>query len=168
MDVLVVGRRAVAIAATAALRSGIRSLTADVAHAEDIPRMVEAAASEHGRIDLLVNNAAVLRAATLEDTELQQAREMWATNVLAPTLLAKAALPYLVVSRGSIINVSSTFGGKPAPGVGQYEATKAALELADRGVRVNAVAPGPTESEGLERSVMSEGDIERVKAAERE
>ncbi|HEV7451580.1 MAG TPA: SDR family oxidoreductase [Pseudonocardiaceae bacterium] len=175
MDVLVVGRRAAAISGTAALCSGIRHLVADVADPKDTPRVVHAAAAELGRLDVLVNNAAILRPAPLEKIELASAREVWETNVLGPTLLAQAALPHLVASRGAIVNVSSTFGTKPAPQISQYGASKAALEqltrswvleLADRGVRVNAVAPGPTQSEGLSRSGLSSAQIEQVKAEE--
>lgn len=158
MDVLAVGRRPTALSETAAMGSGIRQLVADVADPENISTVVHTAATELGRIDLLVNNAAILRPAPLEKIELASARELWEINVLGPTLLAQAALPHLVSCRGAIINISSTFGAKPAPGISQYGAGKAALEsltrswaleLADRDVRVNAIAPGPTESEVL-------------------
>ena len=85
------------------------------------------------------------------------------------------ALPHLLDSRGSIINTSSTFGTKPAPGPSLYGASKAALEHATRswalelagdGVRVNAVVPGPTESEALDRIGLSDAEIEQVKADE--
>jgi NAD(P)-dependent dehydrogenase (short-subunit alcohol dehydrogenase family) len=167
MDVLVVGRRPAAISQTAALCSGIRHLVADVAEPKDTPRVVHAAAAELGRLDILVNNAAILRPAPLEKIELVSAREVWETNVLGPTLLAQAALPHLVASRGAIVNVSSTFGTKPAPQISQYGASKAALEqltiswaleLADRGVRVNAVAPGPTQSEAEPLRVVLRAD----------
>lgn len=79
-------------------------------------------------------------------------------NVFGPSLLAAAALPYLAVAKGSIINVSSTFGHKPVAGLSHYASSKAALEhltrcwaleLAPHGVRVNAIAAGPTESGAL-------------------
>jgi NAD(P)-dependent dehydrogenase (short-subunit alcohol dehydrogenase family) len=85
---------------------------------------------------------------------------LFATNVVGPTLMTQAALPALKATRGAVVNVSSTAGIKPAPPVAQYGATKAALdhltrcwalELAPSGVRVNAVAPGPTESGMLDR-----------------
>jgi NAD(P)-dependent dehydrogenase (short-subunit alcohol dehydrogenase family) len=75
-----------------------------------------------------------------------------------PSLLSAAALPYLASSKGSIVNVSSTLGQKQTPGLSHYAASKAALdhltrcwalELAPQGVRVNAVAAGPTETGAL-------------------
>jgi NAD(P)-dependent dehydrogenase (short-subunit alcohol dehydrogenase family) len=176
MDVLVIGRREQSLRDTADLHPGIRYLVGDITEAADVAAAVRVAAAAHDRIDVVVNNAGIINPAPLEKIEEGAALAVWRTNVLAPTLLAKAALPYLVRTRGVIINVSSTFGGKPAPGVSQYGASKAALEqltrswaveLADRGVRVNAVAPGPTESGALRGAGVSPEVIEQLKAEER-
>src|SRR5690606_14740569 len=100
---------------------------------------------------------------------------LFATNILGPTLLSQAALPSLKASKGSIVNVSSTFGHKAAPQISHYAASKAALEhltrcwaleLAPFHIRVNAVAPGPTETEILARSGLSNDAIDELKRAE--
>jgi NAD(P)-dependent dehydrogenase (short-subunit alcohol dehydrogenase family) len=174
--VVVAGRRADALARTAAADASIRTVTGDVGVAADAGRIVEAAGAAAGRIDVLVNNAGAVRLTPLGETREDLARALWATNVLGPTLMLQSALPYLERSRGAVVNVSSTFGHKPAPGISQYGAAKAALEhltrswaleLADRGVRVNAVAPGPTESEALDRTGLAPAAIEAVKEDER-
>jgi NAD(P)-dependent dehydrogenase (short-subunit alcohol dehydrogenase family) len=95
-------------------------------------------------------------------------------NVFGPSLFATAALPHLKASRGNIVNVSITFGSKAAAGLSHCAASKAALEhmtrcwaleLADQGVRVNCVAPGPTETDFLtERMRLSAEQAESVKA----
>jgi NAD(P)-dependent dehydrogenase (short-subunit alcohol dehydrogenase family) len=102
---------------------------------------------------------------------------LFALNVTAPSLLARAALPYLREVHGSIINVSSTFGHRPLPGGSHYAASKSAiesltrswaLELAADNVRVNAVAPGPTESEALAAAGLPEEVVEKIKRDEAE
>src|SRR5258705_12457298 len=94
----------------------------------------------------------------LADTTADRIADILSVNVLGPGLLASAAIHHLSATRGAMVNVSSTFGHKPAAGLSYYAASKAALEhltrcwaleLAPLGVRVNAVAAGPTESGAL-------------------
>lgn len=175
--VVVVGRRAEALEQTAAAHPGIRGMAADVTNPTDVDRVIRAALDTLGRLDVLVNNAGIVAPTPLGDLDADLARRVWDTNVLGPALLASVALPELTRRRGTIINVSSSFGHKPAPGVSIYGASKAAveqltrswaLELAGSGIRVNAVAPGPTESEALQRSGLPVAEIERIKQRERE
>jgi NAD(P)-dependent dehydrogenase (short-subunit alcohol dehydrogenase family) len=102
---------------------------------------------------------------------------LFATNIVGLTLLSQAALPYLKVTQGSIINISSTFGHKASPMISHYAASKAALEhltrcwaleLAPYRIRVNAVGPGPTETGILERSGLSASIVEHIKEEETE
>jgi NAD(P)-dependent dehydrogenase (short-subunit alcohol dehydrogenase family) len=175
--VTVAGRRLEALDRTAAAHPRISAVAGDVSRSDDAEQIVETAAEATGRLDVLVNNAGVARVTPLAQTDPKVAHRLWATNVLGPTLLAKHALPYLELTRGTIINVTSSFGHKPGPGISQYAASKAALEhltrswaleLADRGIRVNAVAPGPTESEALQQSGLDPAQIEAIKEDERQ
>jgi NAD(P)-dependent dehydrogenase (short-subunit alcohol dehydrogenase family) len=174
--VVVAGRRADALERTAAARDSILAVPGDVRVASDAERVIQSAVGVSGRLDVLVNNAGTVRLTPLGETDPDVARELWATDVLAPTLLAQLARDALEETGGAIVNVSSTFGHKPAPGISQYGATKAALEhltrswaveLADRGIRVNAVAPGPTESEALEHTGLPPDAVAAVKDQER-
>jgi NAD(P)-dependent dehydrogenase (short-subunit alcohol dehydrogenase family) len=175
-EVVVAGRRRDALEETATLGTRIHPIAADVSRPDDARLIVEAAHDGCGRLDLLVNNAGAVAPTPLGEADPEVARRLWATNVFGPSLLADAAVGHLEQTRGAIVNVSSTFGHKPAPGVSQYGATKAALEqltrswaleLAERSVRVNAIAPGPTESEALERSGLAPETIEEIKESER-
>lgn len=173
--VLGVGRRADALSATSARHAGVASFVGDVTQAGIPQAVVDEAVRRWGRLDVLVNNAGAFTGGTMQSLDPDAARRLLEVNVVAPSMLARAAVPVLTESRGSIVNVSSTFGHRPVAGAAQYAASKAALEhltrcwaleLAAQGVRVNCIAPGPTESEALEAAGLSQQDIEDVKAEE--
>ena len=173
--VLAVGRRAEALERTAAGHPGIAVHAADITGDGAPQAVVEAAAERWGGVDVLVNNAGATVVMPLADTDPGRVAGLFALNVTAPILLAQAALPYLRARRGAIVNVSSTYGHRPLPGAAPYAATKGAveqltrswaLELAPDGVRVNAVAPGPTESEALAAAGLPAPVIEQIKRDE--
>jgi NAD(P)-dependent dehydrogenase (short-subunit alcohol dehydrogenase family) len=156
--VLVTGRRAGPLEEAVAEHPNLVGLVADAASAEDASRTVAKAVDLWGRVDALINNAGAGAILPVVDTTADRIMDIFSVNVLGPSLLASAAVPHLSATRGTIINVSSTFGQKPAAGLSHYAASKAALEhltrcwaleLAPLGIRVNAVAAGPTESGAL-------------------
>jgi NAD(P)-dependent dehydrogenase (short-subunit alcohol dehydrogenase family) len=156
--VVITGRRAARLEETAADHPDIISLVADAAAPDDAARTIARAVDRWGRLDVLVNNAGAGAILPLADATADRVRDIFAVNVLGPSLLAAAALPYLAAAKGAIINVSSTYGHRPAAGLSHYAASKAALEhltrcwaleLAPHGVRVNAIAAGPTETGAL-------------------
>lgn len=176
--VLVTGRRSAPLDELTATHSNIAGLIADVAGPDDAPRTIAKVIDSWGRLDLLVNNAGAGALLALKDVTAERINDIFAVNVVGPSLLAVAALPYLVETKGSIINVSSTFGHKPGAGLSHYAASKAALEhltrcwaleLASQGIRVNAVAAGPTESGALTGMMgLSQEDAAAIEEAERQ
>jgi len=156
--VLVTGRRPEPIHAAAAEHANMVGLVADVASPTDAGRTIAEAIDRWGRLDALINNAGAGAILPLAEAKADRITDIFSVNVLGPSLLASAALPFLEKTRGTIINVSSTFGHKPGAALSHYAASKAALEhltrcwaleLAPVSIRVNAVAAGPTESGAL-------------------
>lgn len=165
--VLVVGRTASDLAATAKGYDTIATLAVDLT-APGAPRqVVDTALRELGRIDVLVNNAAALGHRALADTDHEQVTTQLATNLAAPVLLTRCALDALAAEGGgTVVNIGSSGarGSRAWPGNGVYGATKAALdfltrtwavELAPRGIRVVGVAPGLVDSGFAGRAGMS-------------
>ncbi len=130
----------------------------DVADAGDRSRMLAAARNTFGRLDVLINNAATSVTADFVAQNAEQIRRQIEVNLLAPMLLVHEALP-LFTGGGSIVNVTSAgarYQGMPPAGMSAYAPSKAGLnqftrvlatELGPRGIRVNAVAPGLTDTE---------------------
>ncbi|MGO4631224.1 SDR family NAD(P)-dependent oxidoreductase [Streptomyces sp. 2RAF24] len=153
--VLAVGRRPEPLAETAEGFPGVRPLVADIT-AEGAPEEIVAAAVDgYGRLDVLVNNAGIAKGGPLGTLGREVIGPLLETNLVAPVLLTQAALPALETSRGVVVNVTTTIGQRGWPGNSFYPATKSALEtltrcwaveLAPRGVRVVAVAPGAIET----------------------
>jgi NAD(P)-dependent dehydrogenase (short-subunit alcohol dehydrogenase family) len=126
-------------------------LTADVTHPDAPERIVAAAVREIGGVTTLVNAAGIIGSGTIENTTDAEWDAMLDINTRAPFRLMRAAIPALAASKGSIVNVSSVTGLRSFPNVLAYCVSKAAidqltrcaaLELAAKGVRVNAVNPG--------------------------
>ncbi|KOX45797.1 SDR family NAD(P)-dependent oxidoreductase (plasmid) [Methylobacterium oryzae CBMB20] len=154
-SVVLTGRRADEVEAAAArVGRGARGLVADSALQEDLNRVVAAVRETHGRIDALVLNAGISEPATLRDGTPEHFDRHFAVNVRGAVFGLQTALTAMgrggsVVLMGSIADV---MGVTP---YGTYAATKAALrsyartwtaELAPQGIRVNVVAPGPTDT----------------------
>jgi NAD(P)-dependent dehydrogenase (short-subunit alcohol dehydrogenase family) len=173
--VLGVGRRENVLEETAAGHARIATHSADLRVAETARDVIDDATGRWGRLDVLVNNAGATKVMPLAETTADGIGELLSLNVTAPSLLARAALPHLRRAKGSIVNVSSTYGHRPLPGAAHYAASKAALEqltrswaleLAPDGIRVNALAPGPTESQALAAAGLPEAVIDGIKRDE--
>jgi 3-oxoacyl-[acyl-carrier protein] reductase len=165
-DVVIVGRDADTGTAAAAELGGagggaVTFVRADVSRGEDCERMAAEAAEHLGGIDVLCANAGVFPDVRLEDMTEADIDGIFATNVKGTMLSVKACLPALARSgRGRVVLTSSITGPITGyPGWSHYGATKAAqlgflrtaaIELAGRGVTINAVMPGNIATEGLD------------------
>jgi NAD(P)-dependent dehydrogenase (short-subunit alcohol dehydrogenase family) len=135
----------------AAGRKGV-SLPGDIRDEAFCRKLVQDAVSALGGLDILVNNAAIQRTQkTIDDVSTQQFDDTFKANVYAMFWITKAAIPHLPPG-SAIINTASIQAYDPSPNLVDYAMTKAcnvsfsksmAKQLADKGIRVNAVAPGP-------------------------
>jgi NAD(P)-dependent dehydrogenase (short-subunit alcohol dehydrogenase family) len=129
-----------------------------------------------GRCDILVNNAGVSRLSALEDSDDDLLDWLFAVNFNAPFRITRALLPALRASgRGSIVNIASELALVGHAGYSVYCATKGAalawsralaVELAGQGIRVNAVCPGPVDTQLLQEEFISGGKPQEAREAE--
>jgi NAD(P)-dependent dehydrogenase (short-subunit alcohol dehydrogenase family) len=135
---------------------------ADVRHEDEVQSLVDHAIARFGRLDVAVNNAGTEgKPGPVTKQTAEGFTAMFATNVLGTLLSMKHELRVMQAQgSGSIVNISSTMGERGAANLSLYTGSKhavegitksAALEAAAFGVRVNAVAPGPTETAMLDR-----------------
>ncbi|XP_035448882.2 uncharacterized oxidoreductase MexAM1_META1p0182-like [Spodoptera frugiperda] len=129
-------------------------IRADVSKDEEANTIVQQTVDKFGKLDVLVNNAGILRfASVLEPTLINTFDEIMNTNLRPVVLITSLAIPHLIATKGSIVNVSSVLSSiVRIPGIMSYSMSKAAmdhftkfaaLELGPSGVRVNSVNPGP-------------------------
>jgi NAD(P)-dependent dehydrogenase (short-subunit alcohol dehydrogenase family) len=140
--------------AAKSLGNDVLAIQADVSKLEDIDKIYAAVAKKFGKIDVLFVNAGVAKFAPLEQTSPALFDENFSTNVRGAYYTIQKALPHLNDGASIILN-TSVAGIKGTVGASAYSSTKAALrsfartaaaELVGRGIRVNAVAPGPIET----------------------
>lgn len=153
---------------------GIKPLIvkAELSNDEDVKKIVSETIKVFGRIDVLVNNAAVGVRGSIKDGVEPYDRVM-AGNMRAVYLLTSLATPHLVSSKGNVVNVSSVAAFKPIKDINflPYCISKAALdqftkcvalELAPEGVRVNSVNPGGTRTSFAESAGFSKEQVEKL------
>jgi NAD(P)-dependent dehydrogenase (short-subunit alcohol dehydrogenase family) len=140
-------------------------VAADLSNDAEANDAISKAIKTLGGIDVLVNAAGHISNGTVENTSLQAWDEMLNVNVRAIFNLMQKALPSLIERKGNIVNISSVTGLRAFPGVLAYCVSKAALdqltrcsalELAEKGVRVNAVNPGVVRTEIHKRGGMND------------
>lgn len=164
-NVTLIGRRSQPLAATAALlpnTSRRHVVAADVTQADQVDAAFANARDRFGPVSILVNNAGQAQSAAFVNTSLELWNQMLAVNLTGTFLCSKAALPDLLSGWGRIVNVASTAAQRGYAYVSAYAAAKhgvlgltrsLALELARKGVTVNAVCPGYTDTELLHASI---------------
>ena len=161
-EIAALGRRSVVVECEVRSESSVRAAVAAVA-------------AEFGRLDLLVNNAAVFASAALESLTLNEWDATFETNARGPFLVAREALPHLRAARGRIVNIGSLGGFHPWAGHAHYCASKAALHMLTQTmakafapeVSVNCVAPGWIEINDSRDAAVSHPSVAAATEAER-
>jgi 3-oxoacyl-[acyl-carrier protein] reductase len=154
--------------------SAALAVTADLSREADIRRLVAEALARFGRIDILVNNAAIIHPPiNLVDFEADLWRQVIDVNLTAVALLTKAVLPGMIENRaGKVINISSIGGRRGGKGRSAYRVTKAGLisltesvaaEVKPYGIDVNCICPGGVDTEGYREAFNSRGREENAR-----
>src|SRR6266852_5067251 len=142
----------------------------DISKAGDVERLFAETKKAFGMLDVLVNNAGVFEFEPLEAVTEDEFHREFNTNVLGPIMTIREALKHFGPAGGSVINISSIASVNPTPNSVVYAATKSAVdsitrglakELGSRKIRVNAIAPGGVETEGLHRVGIIGSDFEK-------
>lgn len=155
-QVVVAGRRMSALEETAEGFEGIHCVAADLTKTEDVTKIIDYVKENLGdKIDILVNNAGWCPVQPLKELTLADYDNAFNLDVRALVDMTIQALPMVIAAKGNIINMSSVGTTHRSPNLSMYQGAKAAvenftrvwaLELAEDGVRVNAIAPGMIET----------------------
>ncbi|MCP3805188.1 SDR family oxidoreductase [Allokutzneria sp. A3M-2-11 16] len=163
-NVVIVGRRAEPLAEVAVHDGAIHAIATDITGPGAPERIVAEAVERFGGLDVLVNNAGIVRDEPMGGITPDAVSAQLATNFTAPVLLTQAAVPHLRRDNGVVVNVSTAVALRGWPTSSVYAATKAAVdtftrswavELAPLGVRVVAVAPGAIDTPIAEHQGLS-------------
>jgi NAD(P)-dependent dehydrogenase (short-subunit alcohol dehydrogenase family) len=142
---------------------------ADIQETTQVDRLIRETAENYGQIDILVNAAGIIKNGSIEDTSLDDWDKMMNINLRCVFYMMHKCAPHLANSKGNIVNISSVTGLRAFPNVLAYCVSKAAidqltrcsaLELAPKGVRVNAVNPGVIVTNLHKRGGMPDSDYE--------
>lgn len=159
--VILSGRREEELKAAAG-KLGAHWALADVTDPQQVEAMVAGILEQYGRIDILVNNAGISREMPLMEMPLETWYQIINTNLNSVALVTRAVLPSMAENGGgAIVNIASAAALRGLPGSSAYAAAKAGVvaltqslgdELRPKGIRVNAVCPGPVDTELFQKS----------------
>jgi NAD(P)-dependent dehydrogenase (short-subunit alcohol dehydrogenase family) len=146
-------------------KGSVKVHLADIRQTTQVERLVNDTIENFGQIDVLVNSAGIIMNGTVENTTLDDWDKMFDINLRSVFFMMQKCIPHLEKTKGNIVNVSSVAGTRSFPNVLAYCVSKAgvdqltrcaALELAPKGVRVNAVNPGVVVSNLHKRGGMAD------------
>ena len=144
---------------------GCEFVQTDVSEYDQVEELVESTVQEHGRLDVMVNNAGIGSETSIEEMELEEWHRVVEVDLSGVMHGMKAALPHLDESDGCIINTASIYGLVGGKGAASYSAAKGgvvnltqqvAIDYADEGIRVNSVCPGFVDTPMTEELLESE------------
>ena len=148
------------------------AVQADVSKKADVIRLFEETKKAYGTLDTLVNNAVSQGYSPIEQISEADFHKSYSVNVLGPILTIQSAMELFGDKGGNIINISSGASKYPLPNASLYSSTKAALdaftialskELGSKGIRINSILPGATETEGAASAGVTKGsDYEKM------
>jgi len=146
------------------------AVQAHIATKKEVERLFAETKKAFGQLDILVNNAGVYQFAPLEQVTEDEFHQQFNTNVFGLILTTQQAAQHFGQEGGSVINVSSVASTATPPAAAVYAGTKAAVdaitrvlakELGPKKIRVNAINPGPVETEGFQDGGFSGSDFEK-------
>lgn len=149
--VVIVGRREAVLKETAALDDKISYVAGDITKDEVVEHVMETVKEKYGHLDILINNAGWCPVQPITEITIEDYDKAFSLDVRALVNMTIHALPMIIEAKGNIINLSSVGATHRAANLSMYVGEKAAvenftrvwaIELAEKGVRVNAIAPG--------------------------
>ncbi|MDN3551514.1 SDR family NAD(P)-dependent oxidoreductase [Mucilaginibacter aquaedulcis] len=175
--VLITGRNTERLHKLANEMPGIHALEYDSLKADqEKPLLNFIRQTWNGRLDVLVNNAGHVALTPIQNINPAELEDMYKTHLIAPSLLTSGCIEFLTATKGQIINISSSVGIKPSAQLSAYGSAKAgmnmltkiwALELAPLGIRVNSIAPGPTDTPVLANAGLPPDVVQAIHESER-
>ncbi len=176
-QVLITGRSSERLAALARELPGLNTIHYDSLKAGEEKAIFNFVENNwNGKLDVLVNNAGHVAITPIEGITQSTLEDMYRVHLIAPSLLSSGCIRFLKETKGQIVNVSSSNGTKAYAQLSAYGSAKAglnmlssiwALELAPLGIRVNAIAPGPTDTQVLANAGLPVEMIQAIHQSER-
>ncbi len=151
-------------------KGSVKVHLADIREHSQVERLVNDTVQNFGQLDVLVNSAGIIMNGTIENTTLDDWDKMFDINLRSVFFMTQKCIPHLEKTKGNIVNVSSVAGTRSFPNVLAYSVSKAgvdqltrcaALELAPKGIRVNAVNPGVVVTNLHKRGGMADEEYQK-------